>query len=45
MAIMAPIFQPLAMQAGIHPVQFGVIGVMALGLGLITPPYGLCLMI
>ncbi|MBS8267539.1 C4-dicarboxylate ABC transporter permease [Halomonas litopenaei] len=45
MAIMAPIFQPLAMQAGVHPVQFGVIGVMALGLGLITPPYGLCLMI
>ncbi|QTP53524.1 TRAP transporter large permease [Billgrantia sulfidoxydans] len=45
MAIMAPIFQPLAIQAGIHPVQFGVIGVMALGLGLITPPYGLCLMI
>lgn len=45
MAIMAPIFQPLAMQADIHPVQFGVIGVMALGLGLITPPYGLCLMI
>lgn len=45
MAIMAPIFQPLAMQAGIHPVHFGVIGVMALGLGLITPPYGLCLMI
>ncbi len=40
MAIMAPIFQPLAMQAGVHPVQFGVIGVMALGLGLITPPYG-----
>ncbi|MCK0765898.1 TRAP transporter large permease [Chromohalobacter beijerinckii] len=45
MAILAPIFQPLAMQAGVHPVQFGVIGVMALGLGLITPPYGLCLMI
>ncbi|MDO6670908.1 TRAP transporter large permease [Cobetia amphilecti] len=45
MAIMAPIFYPLAMSAGVHPVQFGVIGVMALGLGLITPPYGLCLMI
>lgn len=45
MAILAPIFQPLAMQAGVHPVQFGVISVMALGLGLITPPYGLCLMI
>jgi len=45
MAVLAPISQPLAMQAGVHPVQFGVIAVMALGLGLITPPYGLCLMI
>lgn len=45
MAIMAPIFYPLAMSAGVNPVQFGVIGVMALGMGLVTPPYGLCLMI
>ncbi|NRB56663.1 MAG: TRAP transporter large permease [Salinicola sp.] len=45
MAILAPIFQPLAAQAGVDPLQFGVISVMALGLGLITPPYGLCLMI
>jgi len=45
MAILAPIFQPLAAQAGVNPLQFGVISVMALGLGLITPPYGLCLMI
>lgn len=45
MAIMAPLFLPLVQQAGIHPVHFGIIGVMALGFGLITPPYGLCLMI
>jgi len=45
MAIMAPIFYPLAMAAGVNPIQFGVIGVMALGMGLVTPPYGLCLMI
>ena len=45
MAILAPIFQPLAMQAGVHPVQFGVISVMALGLGLITPPYGILLFV
>ncbi|MCP8689781.1 TRAP transporter large permease [Marinobacterium sedimentorum] len=45
MAIIAPLFLPLALQAGIHPVQFGIVGVMALGFGLITPPYGLCLMI
>ncbi|WP_435103526.1 TRAP transporter large permease [Arhodomonas sp. AD133] len=45
MAILAPLFQPLMLNAGVHPVHFGVVGVMALGLGLITPPYGLCLMI
>ncbi|MEO1199140.1 MAG: TRAP transporter large permease [Pseudomonadota bacterium] len=45
MAIMGPLFLPLALSAGIHPVHFGIVGVMALGFGLITPPYGLCLMI
>ena len=45
MAILAPIFQPLMMKAGVHPVHFGVVSVMVLGLGLVTPPYGLCLMI
>ena len=45
MAILAPLFMPLALAAGIHPVHFGIVGVMALGFGLITPPYGLCLMI
>ena len=45
MAILAPLFMPLIHKAGINPVHFGVISVMALGLGLITPPYGLCLMI
>lgn len=45
MAILAPLFMPLVRAAGIHPVHFGLIAVMALGLGLVTPPYGLCLMI
>lgn len=45
MAILAPIFQPLMIKAGVHPVHFGVISVMVLGLGLVTPPYGLCLLI
>ena len=45
MAILAPLFLPLVANAGIHPVHFGIIGIMVLGLGLITPPYGLCLMI
>ena len=45
MAILAPLFLPLVANAGIHPVHFGIVGIMVLGLGLITPPYGLCLMI
>jgi TRAP-type C4-dicarboxylate transport system permease large subunit len=33
------------MQAGIHPIHFSIIGVVALGFGLVTPPYGMCLLI
>lgn len=44
-AIVAPLFLPIALQAGIHPVHFGIVGIMALGFGLVTPPYGLCLLI
>jgi hypothetical protein len=32
MAIIAPLFLPLALQAGIHPVHFGIVGDLALGL-------------
>ena len=28
-----------------HPVHFAIIGVVSLAFGLITPPYGLCLLI
>ena len=28
-----------------HPVQFAIIGIVSLAFGLVTPPYGLCLMI
>lgn len=45
MAIPAPLFLPVAAAAGVHPVHFGIVGVTALGFGLITPPYGLCSMI
>lgn len=45
MAILAPLFLPLTKAAGIHPVHFGVVSVVALALGFITPPYGLSLLI
>lgn len=38
--IMAPILLPLAVSIGLTPIQFGVIMVVNLAIGLITPPYG-----
>lgn len=43
--IFAPLFLAGAEELGIHPVLFGVVVVMTLALGLVTPPYGLCLLI
>ncbi len=43
--IFLPIVKPLGDAAGLHPVHVGVIVCMTLALGLITPPYGLCLFI
>ncbi|MGF3054941.1 TRAP transporter large permease [Microbacterium sp. YY-01] len=45
MAIMIPVFAPFVLAAGIDPVQYGVVAIMTLALGLITPPVGICLMI
>jgi TRAP-type C4-dicarboxylate transport system permease large subunit len=30
---------------GMHPIHFAIIGVISLAFGLVTPPYGLCLLI
>jgi tripartite ATP-independent transporter DctM subunit len=43
--IVGTILQPLAAGAGLDPVQFAMIGIVSLAFGLVTPPYGLCLMI
>ncbi|CAK7072641.1 MAG: C4-dicarboxylate TRAP transporter large permease protein DctM [Desulfovibrio sp.] len=43
--IFLPIIQKLGAMGGMHPVQLGVIVVMVLCLGLVTPPYGICLLI
>lgn len=43
--IMGPLLYPLAESAGIHPLHFAIAGVISLSFGLITPPYGLCLLI
>lgn len=43
--ILGTVLFPLATSAGIHPVHFGIIGIVSLAFGLVTPPYGLCLLI
>jgi tripartite ATP-independent transporter DctM subunit len=43
--ILGPLLAPLAQAVGMHPVHFAIVGVVALAFGLITPPYGLCLLI
>lgn len=43
--ICTPIFLPLAVSIGVDPVQFGMILMMNLGLGLCTPPVGACLFV
>ncbi len=43
--ILVPILLPIALQAGIDPLHFGMIVVVNLQIGLITPPLGLCLFV
>jgi len=43
--ICTPIFLPVANALGIDPVQFGMILLVNLGLGLCTPPVGSCLFV
>jgi TRAP-type C4-dicarboxylate transport system permease large subunit len=43
--ICGPILEPLAKGVHMDPVHFAMIGIVSLAFGLVTPPYGLCLMI
>jgi C4-dicarboxylate transporter DctM subunit len=43
--IMAPILFPIALQLGVDPIHFGVIMVVNMEIGLITPPVGLNLFV
>ena len=43
--ICTPIFLPVAVSLGMDPVQFGIILMMNLGLGLCTPLVGACLFV
>ncbi|WP_380054033.1 TRAP transporter large permease [Falsihalocynthiibacter sp. SS001] len=41
--IIGPIFLPSIAALGIDPVQYGIIATVSVSIGLVTPPYGLCL--
>jgi C4-dicarboxylate transporter DctM subunit len=45
MVLLAPIFYPIIVSLGSNPVFFGIIMVIALAIGHVTPPVGLCLFI
>jgi tripartite ATP-independent transporter DctM subunit len=43
--ILGTVLAPVAAAVGMHPIHFAIIGVVSLAFGLVTPPYGLCLLI
>lgn len=43
--ILGTVLLPVAAAADIHPIAFAIIGIISLAFGLVTPPYGLCLLI
>ncbi|MDR1231453.1 MAG: TRAP transporter large permease [Spirochaetaceae bacterium] len=45
MILFVPIVLPSALALGISPIILGLIVVVTLSLGLVTPPYGLCLLL
>jgi C4-dicarboxylate transporter DctM subunit len=45
MILFVPVILPTALSFGIDPVHLGIVVVMTLAIGLITPPYGLCLLL
>ncbi len=43
--ILGTVLYPVTESVGMHPIHFAIIGVISLAFGLVTPPYGLCLLI
>ena len=39
--ILAPLFLPAVMALGVNPVHFGIIMIVNLAIGMVTPPFGL----
>lgn len=45
MVLFVPVIYPVTQSMGIDPVQLGIVIIITLSIGLVTPPYGLCLLI
>ncbi|AVR00155.1 C4-dicarboxylate ABC transporter permease [Oceanobacillus iheyensis] len=43
--IFVPLFLPMVLELGIDPIHFGIIMIVALSIGMITPPFGLNLFV
>jgi tripartite ATP-independent transporter DctM subunit len=43
--IVGTTLEPLSRSVDMHPVHFAMIAIVSLAFGLVTPPYGLCLMV
>lgn len=43
--ILAPILVPIAIEVGVDPVHFGIVMIVTLALGMVTPPMGLNLFV
>lgn len=43
--ILGTVLMPVAQAGGVEPIAFAIIGIVSLAFGLVTPPYGLCLLI
>jgi C4-dicarboxylate transporter DctM subunit len=41
--LMGPVFAPALLNLGIHPLHLGMVMIVNLTIGLITPPFGVCL--
>jgi len=43
--IFFPILMPIALSVGVHPLHFGVLVIAVVGIAIVAPPIGLCLVI
>jgi tripartite ATP-independent transporter DctM subunit len=41
--ILGPILTPMMASFGVHPIHFGIVMIVTINIGLITPPLGVCL--